>query len=535
MAHIVRLLRQPPILGYVLGGLLLGSNLGLGWVTSPESIELISQIGLILLLFIIGLEINLRELFRMGKAMLTLGITQFLACCLFAAWCFGLYGFSNSGGRFDLLYLSVATALSSTLIVVKLLHDKFETSSIAGRLTIGVLVLQDIWAIIFMTFQPNLLNPDIIGVARSLALGIVVVILAFAFSRYILHRLFTAAWRNPELILLTAIAWCFSVCALAETVGMSKEMGALIAGISIATFPYGTDVAAKIGGVRDFFVTLFFVSLGLKMPELNGSLLGVAGITLAIVIGGRLLSVVPTVLMLKRGLRTGIVTALNLSQISEFSLVIVSLGATYGHVAKETPMIVLISMLVASIASTYLIMFNDPIARSMILILSMMGIKPHTPEEEPEPQTGKHDRKDIVLLGCFKVGRALIEKISAEMPDLKKRLLVIDFNPLLQQEMEALGIQWKYGDLANPDTLRHFNLNESSLLISTVSDTFLKGTTNLDLFKQVRQLAPNAHMIMTAEDDAMAEKLMQEGANDVMVPGKLAADHLCKMIMNYTK
>ncbi|MEI6972015.1 MAG: cation:proton antiporter, partial [bacterium] len=224
-AHVARILKQPAILGYVLGGVMLGFNLGFGLVTKGESIELISEIGLILLLFIIGLEINLRELLRMGRSMLTIGVVQFVFCVLIGALLFMPFRHTLGFERFDLLYVAVALALSSTLIVVKLLHDKFETETVAGRLTIGVLVLQDLWAIVFMAFQPNLLAPEVYGIVTSLGWGAVLVSASFMSSRFILPHFFRAAAKTPELVVLTAVAWCFAVCGLASEAGLSKEMG----------------------------------------------------------------------------------------------------------------------------------------------------------------------------------------------------------------------------------------------------------------------------------------------------------------------
>ena len=528
-AHAARLLRQPPILGYVLGGVLLGSNLGFGLVTSAESIELISEIGLIFLLFIIGLEINLRELTRMGKTMFTLGVVQFVVCVFIGAGLFKLAGYANGNGNFNLLYISVALALSSTLIVVKLLYDKFETSSVAGQLTVGVLVLQDIWAIVFMAFQPNLQHPQFGGIVRSLALGFVLVAVSFLASKYVLPRLFRAAGKNPELIVLTAIAWCFAVCALAQYAGLSKEMGALIAGISIATFPYGTDVASKIAGIRDFFVTLFFVALGLKMPEPTRHLLAVSAFAVVVVVASRLLAVIPTVALLGRGLRTGAVTAINLAQISEFSLVILALGAGYGHVTKDVQAMVLTSMLMASVAATYLILFNDRLARGVVSVLGSIGIR-SAEHDEAARGAGEAGKRDIVLLGCFREGMSLLDRIAAEAPELKERVLVIDYNPDLQRQIEPKGFKWIYGDLANPDTLRHLHIGTASLVICSVGDTFLKGITNIRLLEHLKRLAPDACFIMTAEDKRTAEALLAGGACHVLDPGQLAGVHLLDAI-----
>ena len=219
---LARLARQPMILGYVLGGVALGAPLGLGIVTHPESIELISEMGLIFLLFIIGLEIQLPELARLGKSTLVVGVAQVVGCFLLGLLLF--MPLATDGGRFTLLYLAICAAMSSTLIVVKLLHDKAEIHTAAGRLTIGILVLQDLFAIIFMAVQPSLLNPEIGNLARSLAYGAALIGLSFALSRFGLAPLIRAIAKVPELVLLTAIAWCFAVAGAAQIAGVTVDL-----------------------------------------------------------------------------------------------------------------------------------------------------------------------------------------------------------------------------------------------------------------------------------------------------------------------
>lgn len=528
-AHAAQRLKQPLILGYVLGGVLLGSHLGFGLISDQESIELISEIGLILLLFIIGLEINLRELVGMGKAMFILGFVQFAVCVAIGMGCFRLFGYGMGGGRFDLLYIGVALALSSTLIVVKLLHDKFEINTVAGRLTLGVLILQDVWAIIFMAFQPNLLDPRFASIAKSLGLGTVLILAAFTASRYLLSRLFRAAAKSPELVLLTSMAWCFSVCGLAEEAGLSKEMGALIAGMSIAAFPYGADVIAKLSGVRDFFVTLFFVSLGLKVPRPTWALVQAAAAALSVVLAGRLVSIVPTVFLLGKGMRNGFVTALNLSQISEFSLVILALGASYRHVSGDLPGIILASMLAASVFSTYLIQFNDPLARWMTRGIGLLGLKE---SQERGAQDGKlkGQERDVVILGCFRAALALLEEIERHDPELKHRILIVDFNPALGETLADQGYRWVYGDIAHPETLKHLGIGGASVVLCSISDTYLKGITNRRLVGHLKRLCPDAVLVMTAEESAEADKLLKAGARHVLVPSLLEGRRLFDLV-----
>ncbi|EMO87641.1 cation:proton antiporter [Leptospira noguchii] len=529
-SHIARITKQPLILGYVAGGLLLGPNLGFSLVINEESIELISEIGLILLLFIIGLEIDLKELARMGKSMFVLGIVQFVFCVLFGLLFFK-WILAGSTGRFDLLYFAIALAISSTMIVVKLLHDKFEVSTIAGRLTIGVLVLQDIWAIIFMGVQPNLQNPQILKIAGSLGIGLVLICVSFLISRFFLSKLFHAAASKPELILITSIAWCFLLCGFAEKAGLSKEMGALIAGVSIAAFPYGADVIAKLSGIRDFFITLFFVALGMKIPIPSFQILTISLIAVVFVIFSRVITVATPVYLSGKGLRAGIVTGLNLAQISEFSLVILSLGMGYGHISKELESTVLTSMILASVVSTYIILFNDPISRFILKILNIIGLKE---KEDEEDQTESHitgqSKRDIVILGYFRIAQGLLEGIEREKPEWLNRILIVDFNPVFRQSLEAKGIRWAYGDLANPETLHHLGIEEAKYVICTISDMILKGTTSRRLLESLKVICHRTQpsIILTTDDVQEAEILVKSGAAHVIVPGRISGMSLFK-------
>jgi Kef-type K+ transport system membrane component KefB len=524
--HLARLARQPMILGYVLGGVVLGSSLGLGLVSSAESIELISEMGLIFLLFIIGLEIQLPELVRLGKSTVLVGVAQ-LAGSVAIAWAlFAPLGID--GGRFTLLYLAVGTALSSTLIVVKLLHDKAEIHTAAGRLTIGILVLQDLFAILFMAVQPSLLDPQVSSLLRSLAFGAALVGLSFAGSRFLLGPLLRSAAKVPELVLLTAIAWCFAVAGAAQLAGLSREMGALFAGMSIAAFPYGADVTAKLAGVRDFFVTLFFVSLGLRLAVPTLETLWFALAATAIVLVTRLLTIAPVAWLSGQGMRTGVVTAVNLAQVSEFSLVILALGIGFGHVSPALQDALLPAMLVAAVVSTYLITFNDPIARRLVRLAARLGARERGGAVADAP--AHRSSRDVVLLGCFRDGLALLERIEAEMPELRPRMLVIDFNPALEERLASAGFAWAYGDLAHPETLTHLGLAEARVVVSTIPDSFLKGTSNRRLMLHAQQIAPAARFIVTAEDDAAAEELHALGAAEVIVPAAVTADRLLDLL-----
>jgi Kef-type K+ transport system membrane component KefB len=526
-AHLARLLRQPLILGYIIGGILLSDHLGFGLVRNEQSIELISEIGLILLLFIIGLEINLRELARLGRPMAILGVSQFVFNALLGLLFFARLGYGMGEGRFDLLYLAIVMSLSSTLIVVKLLRDKFELKSLAGRLTLAVLIFQDIWAILFMAVQPNLNAPSLLRIAQSTGGGVLLVGLAFLVSRYGLARLFEASARRPELVLLTSIAWCFVTSGCAEYLGLSREMGALVAGISIAAFPYGADVTAKIAGVRDFFVTLFFVALGMKLSVPTAMLLYQAGLVVLFVFLSRSIAVVPVAYLLGDGLRAGIISALNLSQISEFSLVVVALGRGYGHLSVEVESLTLTSMIMAALASTYVIGSNDRIARMLLRPLVRLGLY-----EDPTGRalTEDHRANEIVLLGHFRIAQAVLKLVDERAPHLKARITVVDYNANLGRTVRQRGFHWEYGDLAHPDALEHLGVERARIIVTTISDTFLKGIRTRSLVSHLRRLAPHATIVMTGEEQSDLEDLIRGGVDHVLIPGEITGERILELL-----
>lgn len=526
LSHVVRAFKQPLILGYVLGGILLGSGMGLGLVHDEHSIELISEIGLILLLFIIGLEIDVRDFLSMGRAMFVLGAVQFLGCLGLGLAFFALLGYAGAESRHDLLYMSVAAALSSTLIVVKLLHDKFEVHSTPGRITVGLLVMQDLWAILFMAFQPSLQDPALGNIVHAVFQGVVLVAMSFAFSNQVLSRLCFLAAKSPELILLTSMGWCFLVAGAAEHVGLSREMGALIAGLSIAAFPYGADVTAKLIGIRDFFVTLFFVSLGVRMtwPTMEGIVL--AALIVGFVIVSRFLTVVPAARRLGCGLRAGTLAAINLAPLSEFSLVIVSIGASLGHVTPRIETDLLTAMLLSSVVATYLITASEPVARAVLDRLGKLGIHEDAVDTRESRTDGDHGAHDIVILGCYREGVALLDELEKSSPTLKNRILVVDFNPRLRWDLERRGIAMIYGDLANPMSLHHLGLDQASVIVCPLTDTFLKGTTARRLLFHLRQIAREARIVMATDNAAQGEELKAAGASAVIVTTRAAGAQL---------
>lgn len=511
--------RQPLILAYLIAGFCIGP-FGAGWVHSQESISVISELGLIFMLFMIGLEIDLKKIVRAGKVILFAAGGQLLGGCLLGVLFFVGIGLSLGGGHFDAVYLCVACALSSTVIIVKVLYEKRELDTLPGRITLGILVLQDIFAILFLAVQPSLANLQVSVILLSIGRVAVLVAAALLVSRYVLPRLFHQIARRPELILLGALAWCFLVAETAERLSLSREMGALIAGVSLSTFPYALDVTAKVTTLRDFFITLFFVALGMTIPVPGLSVIGLALMIAAFTVVSRLVTTFAPLYLMKQGLRASLLPALNLAQISEFSLVVIQTGVTDHHIAAETANAASFAFVVLAVLSTFVMTRSDEITRWAIRPLKRIGLRDldHGNGHAEEGHEGGHgEARRIVILGFFRAASALLAEIERQTPVLLEQITVVDFNPNVYKTLLSRGLHVIYGDISNVDTLLHAGIGKSEMIILSVPDSLLKGATNEKLVRHVRALNPTALIVATADLLADVGALYEAGASYVTV------------------
>jgi Kef-type K+ transport system membrane component KefB len=511
--------RQPLILAYLIAGFCIGP-FGAGWVKSQESISVISELGLIFMLFMIGLEIDLKKIVRAGRVILFAAGGQLLGGCLLGVLFFAGIGLSLGGGHFDAVYLCIACALSSTVIIVKVLYEKRELDTLPGRITLGVLVLQDIFAILFLAVQPSLANLQVSVILLSIGRVAVLVAAALLVSRYVLPRLFHQIARRPELILLGALAWCFLVAETAERLSLSREMGALIAGVSLSTFPYALDVTAKVTTLRDFFITLFFVALGMTIPVPGLSVIGLALMIAAFTVVSRLVTTFTPLYLMKQGLRASLLPALNLAQISEFSLVVIQTGVTDNHIAAETANAASFAFVVLAVLSTFVMTRSDEITRWAIGPLKRIGLRDldHGNGHAEEAHEGGHgEARRIVILGFFRAASALLAEIERQAPVLLEQITVVDFNPNVYQTLLSRGLHVIYGDISSADTLLHAGVGKSEMIILSVPDALLKGASNEKLVRHVRTLNPTAMIVATADLLSDVGELYEAGASYVTV------------------
>jgi voltage-gated potassium channel Kch len=400
---------------------------------------------------------------------------------------------------------------------------------VPGRITLGILVFQDIWAILFLAVQHDLRDPAPWLLFYSLIKGLGVVALALLLARFVLPVLFRWIAKTPEVMLIAALAWCFGISMVAAKVGLSREMGALIAGIAISAFPYNLDVVAKIISLRDFFITLFFVSLGTKVPRPTWDLFAISLLVSAFLIASRFVSISPLLYRMKKGNRASFIPALNLGQISEFSLVICALGLALGHIPERVMSIVVYVLVITSVSSTYVILGNHGIFTVANRWLKRIGIRDLGDEEHDGAHS--HEPKPILLLGFSRYASTLLEELGEQQPELIGAIGVVDFNPEVKAKLDSRGMFNLYGDISHADVLQHANVAASKLLVCTLPDSMLKGTTNVKLLQQLSTLAPDARIIMTADFYYTARQLYDGGADFVFLPRLMSARELAAVVV----
>ncbi len=524
------LARQPLILAYLVAGFALGP-FGLKWVHSEQSIHTIGELGLIFMLFMIGLEIDLKKIVRAGSVILVTSAVQIAGCFGLALGLFLLMGLALGGGKFDALYLAAAVALSSTVIIVKVLYDTFELDTLPGRITLGVLVLQDLFAILFLAIQPSLDNLQIDVVLLSIVRVCVLLTTALLISRFTLPHLFQIIARLPELVMVGALAWCFAVAEFAHFLGLSREMGALVAGVSLSTFPYALDVTAKVTSLRDFFITLFFVALGMTIPLPTASVLGLALIIVVFTLASRLLTVFPPLYAMRQGIRASLLPAINLAQISEFSLVLIQVGVQANQVQPSTASAASAAFVVLAVLSTFFIMRSDAISRGAIPVLKRFGLSDLDHKHaEAEPETEKERKRRIVVLGFYRVASSFLAELERTHAALVEQVFVVDFNPMVYHSLQARGIKVYYGDIAHAETLTHAGIADAEIVILSVPDTLLKGTSNERLVKHIRSVNPAAKIIATAEVLSETQALYAAGADYVSIARLDQANELVEAV-----
>jgi Kef-type K+ transport system membrane component KefB len=516
MALIMRLIRQPLIIGHIITGVIIGPSL-LHLLKSPDTITTFSNIGIALLLFIIGLGLNPNVIKEIGRVASFIGIVQVFIVSVLGSWFGSLLGLNYK----DSLFFGVSLAFSSTIIILKLLSDKKEQGRLYGKLTIGVLIVQDIFAAIALLFVTSQGKNNIISIHSLVLLAIKGILASLAIlivGNVFLPKVQKFISSSQEFLFLFAIGWGFGCAALFSGIGFSIEIGALIGGVALASLPFTQEISSRLRPLRDFFVVVFFISLGSRLTFHS------IGSEVSLLIVGGLVVVVlkPLIVMITMGLlgytkQTTFKTAVSLGQVSEFSLVLILLGNQAGIVPISLVNVITVIALASIAVSTYFINYSEPIFRSIEKELSLFEKTNHDLSLEKGLR-----HYDLVLFGYKKGGHEFIKLFQS----LHKRFVVIDFDPEAIEQMEQQGINCIFGDATDIELLQEVGIDKAHLIVSMISD----HEANVFLLKLVEKINPKAIVVVHAESVHKANDLYAIGASYVVIPHYIGTEKIGSFI-----
>ncbi|MAG38161.1 sodium:proton exchanger [Candidatus Pacearchaeota archaeon] len=514
-----RMIKQPPIIAYILTGILAGPllfGLILPEQASSQMIQTFSHIGVAFLLFIVGLSLDLKVLKEVGAVSTVTGIGGIIITVLAGYFIAIGLGFQS----IPALYIAFAISFSSTVVVVKLLSDKREMDTLHARIALGILIIQDFVAALALLILPIMQDANVNTILFQIGKIVGLVILIFLFAKIFVKRLLDYLATNQEVLFLFGIAWALIIASLFDYLGLSLEVGALIAGISIASSKYTLELGGKIKPLRDFFVILFFIFFGSQLTEpITSSVLKSAVIISAFVLIGKPLITMTFMRIFGYKKRTNFLTGSSLAQISEFSLILILLGFGLGHLSKEVMSLAILVALITITISSYGIHHSTGIFNRISFILNPFEGKREEIETKPKFPA------EIVLFGYNRTGYSLVNTFKK----LGYKFIVVDYNPRVISNLLKRGINAVYGDASDEEFVKELRLARARLVVSTIQDV----GSNIVIKDRLSEVNSKALFIATAEHGSEAKRLYQSGIDYVLLPHMLGGEYASKLIEKF--
>lgn len=509
LALIGRGIKQPPIIAYLITGVIAGP-LVLGILGSQELIEIFSSLGITFLLFVVGLSLDFRVFKNLTKNSILIGVLQ-AALTATASFFIAL---SLNFSPLHSLYIALALAFSSTVVVVNILAEKRELETLHGKISLGILIVQDFLAaaaLIFLSLvhfnSSNLVMPFEELLKGGAAIGAV-----FILSYLIVPKILSSAAKNQELLFLFSLCWALIISTIFAYLGFSVAIGALIAGITLASSDFSFQISSKIKGFREFLVIIHLIFFGSLLSILSSKIVVAAIIFSLIVLIGNPLIILVSMKLFGYKKRPSFLTGIGIAQISELSLILVFLGFTFGLVSKEILSLIILVAIITIAVSTYALFYSDKI----------YSIFSSEKTNKKDPIQGKKQRFDVVLFGYNRIGFNLLKSFEKT----NKKVLVIDYNPETIKDLKNKNIECIYGDASDPELLKELRLGHAGMVISTIPVL----ETNLSILENIKN--KSTIFIPTSHEISTTEKLYRRGANYVIMPhflgGNFVADLLAK-------
>ena len=514
IALIMHRLRQPLILGHVLTGIIAGPVV-LNIIQDGSSFSVLGSFGVVLLLFIVGLELSLKIISRLGKVVVITTLAQMAVMTLAGAAGARLLDY----GRLESVIIGVSLALSSTIIIITLLQQRKELMRLFAQIAVGVLILQDLFATLGkITLSARSTGGSWLEFFLLFGRGILFVVALYIFSRFIFPRVTRYLETSKELLLVTSMGWALGIATLCAKIGFSLEVGALLAGMSMAGLPVSREVASRLRPMRDFFVVVFLITIGYSIAPSLVHEVWVAAIAFSLLV----FILKPLVVLIALGAqgytkRSSFKTAITMSQISEFSLVFVYAAVQHNYASQSVQAAIGITALITFAGSAYLIKYSDQIYSVLERHLRLFERK----VTEVEQRNALHSFP-IILFGYRKGGAEFIRTFKG----MNKRFVVVDYDPEAIELIEKQQVEILYGDATDVELLEELQLEKSKLVVSTISDF----ATNEFLAHWLKEHNPGVVFITSAETSYQAAHLYSEGAAYVMMPHFIGSEKISTFI-----
>ncbi len=515
IALVMRALRQPLIIGHIITGVIAGPAIA-NIIHADTAFFGLSNIGVALLLFIIGLDLSMRVFSRLGKTVFITSVVQIGVVTLIGY----ITALSIGFGRLESAILGLSLAMSSTIIIVKLLNDKKETTRLYAQIAVGILLVQDFVATaakigLALKSSGESSFDDLITLGIK---GIAVTLFLILGSKLLVPKITRALESSKELLLIFSLGWGLGFAALFEQAGFSIEIGALFAGVSLASFPFSSEMASRLKPLRDFFIVIFFITLGQAMtPDTIMNILPLALVLSFVVIIIKPLSILATMGGIGYTKRASFKAAISMSQISELSLVFMAAALTSGYVSQTAAATLSLVALLTFAASTYLIKYDNKLYSVLEHKLRFFERKKTTFEQESTLKS-----HSIILFGYRKGGHEFLKTFKS----MGKRYLVVDYDPDVIDTLERKQEPYLYGDATDPELLEEMCLDRAKLVVSTVTDY----NTNLFLAHWLANHNPQAVFVCSADNAQAASDLYTDGASYVMMPHYIGSEKISSFI-----
>ncbi len=526
------LLRQPLVVAFIAVGVLAGPD-ALGLVSSVDFIETLSQISIAVLLFLVGLKLDVGLVRNLGKVAVATGLGQ----VTFTAFFGFLICLAMGIDPVTSLYISIALTFSSTIIIVKLLSDKQEIGALHGKIALGFLIVQDIFVVLAMVTLSAIgvgLGEDTGGVwevAQVFLGGAAMVGAVVLFIRYVADPLLGRIARSPELMVIFAVGWAASLAALGDALGFGKELGGLLAGVSLASTEYREAISSRLASLRDFLLLFFFINLGaaLQLSTL-GDQIGPAIVLSLFVLIGNPLIVLGIMGYMGYRKRTGFLAGLTVAQISEFSLIFMAMGITIGHVGNEAMGLVTLVGLVTIALSVYMITWSHKLYEICEPYLGFFERRRAHRELDDTEGVTPGQGYDFIIFGLGRYGC----RIGSRLHEQGYKLLGIDFDPEALENWRRMGLDAAFGDATDPEFVAHLHLADVRAIVSAVPrdrGALTEADPQLALLHGLSSANYKGKVFLSVQKAAEVDDLLKKGASVVLKPFDDAADYAVRQLV----